>query len=41
MRLIGLFWLTGGRYGYWHDALLHKGKLKFIQYLAVSLILVV
>lgn len=23
-------------YGYWHDALLHEGKLNFIQYLAVS-----
>jgi hypothetical protein len=23
-------------YGYWHDALLHEGKLSFIQYLAVS-----
>lgn len=22
-------------YGYWHDALLHEGKLNFIQYLAV------
>jgi hypothetical protein len=25
-------------YGYWHDALLHEGKLDFIQYLAVSLL---
>lgn len=24
-------------YGYWHDALLHEGKLDFIQYLAVGL----
>lgn len=23
-------------YGYWHDALLHEGRLDFIQYLAVS-----
>lgn len=23
-------------YGYWHDALLHEGKMDFIQYLAVS-----